>query len=581
MKATPLGEMLAHRTAEGELYEKLPNGRVRCFACGHRCLIPPGFDGVCRVRFNEGGVLKVPWGYVGALQLDPVEKKPFFHALPGSRALSFGMLGCDYHCGYCFTGDTVVVTDEGPTTFAELFASCARTEQRPDAELAFSEDRRVVAASGRWRPLRGVVRHHYRGELVTIRPFYLPPLRCTPDHRIYATTDPALPPVPVRAGDLSVRHYLSVPRRIAAELTYRAGWDLPAEERELVAAASAVGQTSRAIGQPLGKDVSFSRHVRGEIARGLGEVVRRAMPTADNYLVPLRGVDVEPYDGDVYNMEVADEHTYLAGFFAVSNCQNWVTSQALRDPSALARPQEITPAELVRLAGEHQARIVTSTYNEPLITSEWAVAVFREARQAGLVCSYVSNGNGTPEVLDYIKPWVSLYKVDLKSFRDGHYRELGGTLERVLWTIRALHDMGFWVEIVTLVIPGFNDSDEELRDIARFLVSVSPDIPWHVTAFHGDYKMTAPENTREASLLRAADIGAAAGLRFVYAGNLPGQVGRWENTYCPGCGELLIERYGFRVLRNRVADGHCPKCARAIPGFWKVPDSLVAVASAP
>jgi pyruvate formate lyase activating enzyme len=262
-------------------------------------------------------------------------------------------------------------------------------------------------------------------------------------------------------------------------------------------------------------------------------------------------------------------------------CQNWVTSQALRDPSALARPQEITPAELVRLAHEHQARIVTSTYNEPLITSEWAVAVFREARKAGLVCSYVSNGNGTPEVLDYIKPWVSLYKVDLKSFRDRHYRELGGTLERVLWTIRALHERGFWVEIVTLLIPGFNDSDEELRDIARFLVSVSPDIPWHVTAFHKDYKMTGPDNTSVATLLRAAEIGAAEGLRFVYAGNLPGQVGRWENTYCPGCGELLIERYGFRVLRNRVAEGHCPKCTRPIPGFWRVPDSLGQVAPSP
>jgi pyruvate formate lyase activating enzyme len=314
--------------------------------------------------------------------------------------------------------------------------------------------------------------------------------------------------------------------------------------------------------------------VRSKIARDLGEVVRRAVPTADNYLVPLRGVDGDPYDGDVYNMEVADEHTYLAGFFAVSNCQNWVTSQALRDPSALARPQEITPIELVRLAHEHQARIVTSTYNEPLITSEWAVAVFREARAAGLVCSYVSNGNGTPEVLDYIKPWVSLYKVDLKSFRDGHYRELGGTLDRVLWTIRALHERGFWVEIVTLLIPGFNDSDEELRDIARFLVSVSPDIPWHVTAFHKDYKMTGPDNTSVATLLRAAEMGAAEGLRYVYAGNLPGQVGKWENTYCPGCGDLLIERYGFRVLRNRVADGVCPKCARRIPGFWRAPDDL-------
>src|SRR6185295_8715570 len=99
--ASALAELLARHTKEGELYEKLPQDRVRCFACGHRCLIPPGQDGICKVRFNEGGVLKVPHGYVGALQVDPIEKKPFFHALPGARALSFGMLGCDYHCGYC------------------------------------------------------------------------------------------------------------------------------------------------------------------------------------------------------------------------------------------------------------------------------------------------------------------------------------------------------------------------------------------------------------------------------------------------------------------------------------------------
>ena len=121
----PLAELLARHTREGELYERLENGRVRCVACGHRCLIPPGRDGICRVRFNDGGTLRVPFGYVAALQLDPVEKKPFFHAYPGAKALSFGMLGCDYHCGYCFTGDTIVATDLGPTTLAELFDSCA------------------------------------------------------------------------------------------------------------------------------------------------------------------------------------------------------------------------------------------------------------------------------------------------------------------------------------------------------------------------------------------------------------------------------------------------------------------------
>src|SRR5881409_4109548 len=121
-----LKNVLETYTKEGELYERLENGRLRCFACGHRCVVFDGLDGICRVRFNRGGRLLVPHGYVGALQLDPVEKKPFFHALPGAKALSFGMLGCDFHCGYCFTGDTVVVSDQGPTTFVDLFASCAR-----------------------------------------------------------------------------------------------------------------------------------------------------------------------------------------------------------------------------------------------------------------------------------------------------------------------------------------------------------------------------------------------------------------------------------------------------------------------
>jgi pyruvate formate lyase activating enzyme len=348
--AEPLAQLLARHTREGELYERLENGRVRCFACGHRCLIPPGRDGICRVRFNDAGTLRVPFGYVAALQLDPVEKKPFFHALPGAKALSFGMLGCDYHCGYC---------------------------------------------------------------------------------------------------------------------------------------------------------------------------------------------------------------------------QNWVTSQALRDKAAVAPADAVSAAEIVSAAKRAGARIVTSTYNEPLITSEWAVEVFKAAKPEGLVCSYVSNGNGTEEALEYLKPWVALYKVDLKGFRDRPYRELGGTLERVTWTIRALHRKGFWVEVVTLIVPGFNDSDEELRDIARFLVSVSPDIPWHVTAFHPDYRMDDREATSVRALLRAAEIGAAEGLHFVYAGNLPGAVRSFENTYCPGCRGLLVERLGYRILRNRMdASGRCPDCRQAVAGVW-------------
>ena len=129
--------------------------------------------------------------------------------------------------------------------------------------------------------------------------------------------------------------------------------------------------------------------------------------------------------------------------------------------------------------------------------------------------------------------------------------------------------MGFWLEIVTLVIPGFNDSNEELRDMAQFLVKISPDIPWHVTAFHQDYKMTDPDNTSVATLVRAAGIGKTEGLNFIYAGNLPSHVGNWENTYCPGCNALLIERSGYRIRKARVTlEGNCPDCSRRIPGIW-------------
>jgi len=341
---------LDRRTVVGTLCRS-EDGRIRCVACGHRCLLAAGRRGICRVRFNDGGQLRVPFGYVaGGPASDPVEKKPFFHVHPGSDALTFGMLGCDFHCSYC---------------------------------------------------------------------------------------------------------------------------------------------------------------------------------------------------------------------------QNWVTSQALHDEAAAAPILDVTPAQIVKAAQRTGARLIVSSYNEPLITAEWAVAVLQEAQRVGLPCAFVSNGNATPEALDFLRPWIVAYKIDLKGFDDRRYRTLGGTLEHVTGGIRMVHERGLWLEVVTLLVPGFNDSGEELRAMAKFLVSVSPGIPWHVTAFHPDYKMTAATATTARQLMRAAEIGVEEGLRFVYAGNLPGRVGPWENTFCPQCRTVLVERAGYVLKQYCITgEGKCPKCRMTIPGLW-------------
>jgi pyruvate formate lyase activating enzyme len=258
-------------------------------------------------------------------------------------------------------------------------------------------------------------------------------------------------------------------------------------------------------------------------------------------------------------------------------CQNWLTSQALRDEAAGVGPRDISAAAIVEFAQRRQARLVVSSYNEPLITAEWGAEIFRLAKRAGLRTACVSNGNATPEVLDYLRPWTDAYKIDLKTMSDRGYRKLGCTLEHVLDTVRRAYEKGFWLEIVTLVVPGFNDSEDELRDAASFIASVSTEIPWHVTAFQPHYKRTGAGGTSHAQLIRAAEIGRQAGLDFVYAGNLPATPDGWENTYCPNCSRLLVERVGFHITKDELSpnSGNCPGCGRSIPGIWPEPAEVV------
>lgn len=250
-------------------------------------------------------------------------------------------------------------------------------------------------------------------------------------------------------------------------------------------------------------------------------------------------------------------------------CQNWDISQTLRDSNAGRPPLEVTEKQLIELALNQGAKCVASSYNEPLITSEWSRSVFIEAKKVGLTTMYVSNGNATAEVLEYIKPYTDAYKIDLKTMNEKNYRSLGTHRDKVLNGIRKVYEMGFWLEIVTLIIPGFNDSEAELKDAAQFIKSISPSIPWHVTAFHKDYRMQEQDDTSPSTLIRATEIGYSEGLHYVYPGNRPGGVGPYENTFCPGCKSKLIERIGYVVLNYHLNQtGDCPSCGMHIPGIW-------------
>jgi len=251
-------------------------------------------------------------------------------------------------------------------------------------------------------------------------------------------------------------------------------------------------------------------------------------------------------------------------------CQNWTISQTVKDAQAVAMPRRTTPEQLVHAAEQAGSRWVAATYNEPLITAEWVTAVFQAARRRGLRTAIVSNGYASAQNLACLAPWVNAANIDLKCFTEKGYRWLGGSLQPVLECIRALRAAGVWLEVTTLVVPGINDSPQELGDIAGFLAGVSPDIPWHVSAYHPDYHLAdGPPATPAATIERAASVGRGNGLRYVYSGNLRGLPGG-EDTTCPGCSRPLVTRCIFSVRENRIgADGHCRDCGTPIPGLWR------------
>ena len=229
--------------------------------------------------------------------------------------------------------------------------------------------------------------------------------------------------------------------------------------------------------------------------------------------------------------------------------------------------EEMAPSTLVEEAMADRAASISYTYTEPTIFFEYALDTSRLAVKEGLRNVFVSNGYMTEECLREIHPDLHAANVDLKGFSEKFYKEqCGAKLEPVLKTLRTMKEMGVWLEVTTLLISGLNDSQEELRGLAQFLVDLDPDIPWHISRFHPAYRLMDVPPTPPKSVQSARDIGYEVGLKYVYTGNLPGDEG--EKTFCQACKELLVDRYGFYVRKNAVKENRCPKCNTLIPGVW-------------
>lgn len=253
--------------------------------------------------------------------------------------------------------------------------------------------------------------------------------------------------------------------------------------------------------------------------------------------------------------------------FRCLHCQNYDISQYPYAHNGEITGTERTVEAVVEQAVRTECASVCYTYVEPTIFYEFAYDCSVAAHALQLKNVFVSNGYMTPEVARHLAPVLDGINIDIKAFTDDFYTKVcKARLQPVLDNVQLMHELGVWVEVTTLIIPGLNDSNEELREIAKFIHSVSPTIPWHVTAFYPTYKMMDRDPTPVATLRKAREIGMAEGLHYVYEGNIPGEGG--ENTYCPGCGVELVSRFGFSIRQDNLTDGCCSKCGRQIAGVW-------------
>lgn len=252
--------------------------------------------------------------------------------------------------------------------------------------------------------------------------------------------------------------------------------------------------------------------------------------------------------------------------FRCKFCQNWRISQLSKHWEGEFPGKNLPPELIVENAKGSGAVSIAYTYTEPTIFFEYAYDTAKLAQKEGLKNVFVTNGYQSPETIEKMTGLIDAANIDLKSFRDSYYQEVcGARLQPVLDSIQLMHKKDIWIELTTLVVPGQNDSEKELTEIAEFISSIGENIPWHISRFHPAAKMGNSQPTPIETLERAAEIGKEAGLNFVYLGNIPNH--NLENTYCPNCGKLVISRRGYSA-QNYLKDNKCPNCTTKLPGIF-------------
>ena len=802
---------------EATLYQHLPHGRVRCTACARYCNIPEGKIGLCGVRGNVDGKLQLfVYGKIIAGHIDPIEKKPVTHYMPGSKIFSIATTGCNWLCQYCFTPETSVFTNQGVKTFAGLYQ-----EGKSEVSHGLSSERNTPGVTalthrGHFKPIRQVFRHFYHGPILTIKPWYLPAIRCTPDHKILTSSDPTVHPRKVQARFLTKKNFVVIPKIREQKGTttidleaFLSEVDLPKRRRirttrqwrlnystlKIIRQLTKEGLTRREIGRALklqpatvrsarsrmsrasltdlssryapfnvasspsriklsnaksdfvrflrldedfarllgyycadgsvsksrnrpnsfhiaftfGKEeesnirdvqriitdifglksyviyqgptahVSLSNSVLGHlfrelcgrdsytkkvpkivltctkkrIVRGfltgylagdgyvspayesqdrrflgansvskelslgvsmlfmkLGSIPRfyvsendpvtivqgrtvsrhddylvkvlkkrgisesgalewedirgKAVECDDYYLVPVKWVSTEEYSGFVYNMEVEEDHTYVANLISASNCQNFDISQRRK-----IEGMEVTPEKVVEMTKQYRCQGLAYTYNEPSIFIEFAHDIGVQARKEGLVNIFVSNGYDTPETVGLMRDFLDCITVDFKGNGETSFvrKYIGiANAEPIFDTLLEIRDRTkVHIEITDLVVPEVGDDLGAAKKLSSWVYdNLGPDTPIHFLRFHPDYKMMQFPATPVETLEKHHAIAKEVGLNYVYLGNVPGH--RLEHTYCPECGEIVVERNGFDIAGwNLDKQNRCKRCGNEIP----------------